>query len=86
MVHHIASISKPITAVAVMQLVESGKIDLDADIHSYLPAYPKKPWPFTNAPTVGDIRPVCRHYRPGEARNDAKLPLVGRRDGRLSGR
>ncbi|PCH58436.1 MAG: hypothetical protein COC19_08515, partial [SAR86 cluster bacterium] len=32
----IRSMSKPITAVAVMQLVEQGKLDLDADINTYL--------------------------------------------------
>ncbi len=33
----IASISKTVVAVAVMQLVEEGKMDLDADINTYLP-------------------------------------------------
>jgi len=37
----IASIAKPMTATAVMQLVESGKIDLDASITAYLPAFPQ---------------------------------------------
>jgi CubicO group peptidase (beta-lactamase class C family) len=32
----IASISKPITATGIMKLVEDGKIDLDADIQTYL--------------------------------------------------
>ena len=32
----IASISKPITATGIMKLVEDGKIDLDADIETYL--------------------------------------------------
>ncbi|MFT5580148.1 MAG: CubicO group peptidase (beta-lactamase class C family) [Paraglaciecola psychrophila] len=32
----IASISKPFTWTAVMQLVEQGKLDLDEDINSYL--------------------------------------------------
>ena len=36
-----ASIAKSITAVAAMQLVESSKIDLDAPIQTYLPAYPQ---------------------------------------------
>ena len=38
-VFRIASVSKPITAVAVMQLVEQGKIDLDAPITRYVPGY-----------------------------------------------
>lgn len=33
----IASVSKTVTAVAMMQLVESGKLNLDADINTYLP-------------------------------------------------
>ena len=33
----IASVSKVVTGTALMQLVEMGKIDLDADINSYLP-------------------------------------------------
>ena len=35
----IASISKPITAVAVMQLVERGKLDLDAKVYDILDTY-----------------------------------------------
>ena len=38
----IASLSKPITAVAVLQLVEKGKIKLDADIREYVPEFPEK--------------------------------------------
>jgi serine beta-lactamase-like protein LACTB, mitochondrial len=44
-VYRIASISKPITATAVMQLAESGKLDLDAPIQKYVPSFPEKPWP-----------------------------------------
>jgi CubicO group peptidase (beta-lactamase class C family) len=33
----VASISKTITAVAALQLVEAGKLDLDADVSRYLP-------------------------------------------------
>lgn len=35
----IASISKPFTAVAVMQLVEQGQLDLDAPITNYIPEF-----------------------------------------------
>lgn len=41
MVSRIGSISKPIAAVAALTLVESGTLDLDAPISSYLPRYPK---------------------------------------------
>lgn len=33
----IASLSKSFTALAIMQLVEEGKVDLDAPVHTYLP-------------------------------------------------
>ena len=36
-VYRIASITKPITAVAIMQLYEKGLIDLDKDIHILFP-------------------------------------------------
>ena len=45
----IASMSKPVTAAALMLLVQRGELDLDADINRYLPfevrnpAYPAKP-------------------------------------------
>ena len=35
----LASVSKPLTAVAVMQLVESGKVELDAPVQRYLPEF-----------------------------------------------
>jgi CubicO group peptidase (beta-lactamase class C family) len=37
-----ASIAKPMTAIAIMQLVENGQIDLDVPIQTYLPNYPTK--------------------------------------------
>ena len=35
----IASMSKPVTAVAIMQLVEDGRVRLDAPVSEYLPAF-----------------------------------------------
>ncbi|MDX1383872.1 MAG: serine hydrolase domain-containing protein [Thermoanaerobaculia bacterium] len=40
MVHRIASITKAMTATAVLQLVESGDIDLAAPVQRYLPGFP----------------------------------------------
>lgn len=40
--YRLASIAKSITAVAIMQLVERGKIDLNAPINKYCAAYPEK--------------------------------------------
>jgi len=39
-VFRLASISKPFTAVAIMQLLEKGKIDLDDVVQDYLPEFP----------------------------------------------
>jgi CubicO group peptidase (beta-lactamase class C family) len=46
-VYRLASVAKPITATAVLQLVERGKLDLDAPIQRYVPGFPEKPWPIT---------------------------------------
>jgi CubicO group peptidase (beta-lactamase class C family) len=40
--YRLASIAKSMTAIAVMQLVERGKIDLNAPIYKYCAAYPEK--------------------------------------------
>ena len=34
-----ASLAKPVTALAVMQLVEAGKVELDAPVQRYLPYF-----------------------------------------------
>lgn len=39
----LASVSKTVTAVAAMQLVEAGKLDLDRDINLYLPFRVRNP-------------------------------------------
>ncbi len=43
-IYLLASISKLVTATAVMQLAEQGKIDLDADIGDYLPFPVRNPY------------------------------------------
>lgn len=37
-----ASVSKPLTAIAAMQLWEQGKLDLEGDVRSYVPEFPDK--------------------------------------------
>lgn len=46
-VYRLGSMSKTITATAVMQLAEKGKLDLDAPVQKYWAAFPEKPWPVT---------------------------------------
>ena len=38
-VFDLASLTKPVTAVAIMQLVEAGRIELDASVGAYLPEF-----------------------------------------------
>ncbi len=37
---HIASVSKTFTAMAVLKLMEQGKVDINADVKTYLPTFP----------------------------------------------
>lgn len=72
----LASISKPITAVAVMQLVECGRLDLDAPIQRYVRRFPEKNWPVTARQLLGHLGGV-RHYRPGEIESTRHYESVG---------
>jgi CubicO group peptidase (beta-lactamase class C family) len=45
--YRLASITKTFTGVAILQLVEQGKLSLDGEIQTYLPSYPKQRWPVT---------------------------------------
>ncbi|MGH9672891.1 MAG: serine hydrolase domain-containing protein, partial [Bryobacteraceae bacterium] len=60
-VHRLGSISKPITAVAALQLYESGRLDLDAPVQKYVPGFPLKPWPITSRQLLGHLGGI-RHY------------------------
>ncbi len=64
-VHNIASISKTHAAVAVMQLVEQGKVKLDDPIQKYVPYFPKKRWPITVRQILTHTSGI-RHYKRGE--------------------
>src|SRR5690349_6960924 len=65
----LGSISKPITAIAIMQLVEQGKIDLDSEIQRYVPSFPKMQWPVTIRELLGHLSGI-RHYQ-GDAELDS---------------
>jgi serine beta-lactamase-like protein LACTB len=59
----LGSISKPITATAILQLSERGKLDLDAEVQNYCPAFPKKEWSITTRQLLGHLGGI-RHYNP----------------------
>ncbi|MBN9568235.1 MAG: beta-lactamase family protein [Alphaproteobacteria bacterium] len=50
--YRIYSMSKPITAVALMMLVEEGKIGLDDEVHTHIPAWKKLGVYATGMPTL----------------------------------
>jgi CubicO group peptidase (beta-lactamase class C family) len=54
-IYRLASVTKPMTAMAVLRLVEQGKIKLDAEIQTYVPAYPKQKWPVTVRELLGHL-------------------------------
>ncbi|MEA2005846.1 MAG: serine hydrolase [Acidobacteriota bacterium] len=58
----LASITKTITAIAVLQLVEQGKIDLDAEVQTYVPYFPRKNWPVTIRYLLGHLAGIS-HYK-----------------------
>lgn len=72
--YRLASVTKSITATAVMMLAEKGLLDLDAPIQRYCPAYPEKRWPVTARLLLAHlggvrhhgllevVRPNTRHY------------------------
>jgi len=74
-VYRLASVSKPITAVAAMQLVEQGKLDLDAPVQKYVPSFPVKPWPVTLRQILGHTSGI-RHYAEGEFENTRHYPTL----------
>lgn len=63
--YRLASISKPLTAVAVLQLAEQKKLDLDLPIQAYCVAFPVKRWPVTARQLLAHLGGI-RHYKGDE--------------------
>lgn len=57
----LGSISKPITAIGLLRLADRGKLDLDADVRTYVPEFPAKPWPITARHLLTHTSGI-RHY------------------------
>jgi serine beta-lactamase-like protein LACTB, mitochondrial len=58
----VGSVSKPISSIAVGELIDSGRLDLDAPVQKYVPTFPEKPWPVTTRELGGHLAGV-RHYK-----------------------
>jgi serine beta-lactamase-like protein LACTB, mitochondrial len=69
--YRMGSVSKPITAVGAMELVERGKIDLDAPVQKYCPAFPQKQKPITTREVMGHLGGI-RHYK-SESQDDPEI-------------
>ncbi|MCB1024020.1 MAG: serine hydrolase [Acidobacteria bacterium] len=60
--YRMASVTKPMTAIGILKLVEDGKIDLDAEVQKYVPYFPKKPYPITIRQLLGHLGGIS-HYK-----------------------
>ncbi len=74
-VSRLGSIAKPVTAVAAMQLVEEGKLDLDAEVQRYVPSFPRRKWPITVRQLLSHQAGI-RNYPGGEINSTRHYPSV----------
>lgn len=59
----VGSVSKALTAAAILKLVGEHRLDLDAPVQQYAPAFPVKPYPITTRELAGHLAGI-RHYEP----------------------
>lgn len=64
----VGSIAKSLTSVAIGQLHEAGRLDLDAPVQRYVPSFPEKRAPISTRQLAGHISGI-RHYRDDEMRS-----------------
>jgi CubicO group peptidase (beta-lactamase class C family) len=62
--YRLASVTKPMTAVAILQLAEKGKINLDAEVQTYVPYFPKKQAPVTVRQLLGHLGGISHYKNP----------------------
>src|SRR5712671_8010285 len=71
----IGSVSKPLTATAVVLLYERGKLDLDVPVQRYVPSFPDKGTPITTRQLGGHLAGI-RHYQGDEFTLNQRFPTV----------
>jgi CubicO group peptidase (beta-lactamase class C family) len=70
--YRLASVTKMMTGTAIVQLAERGKLNLDGEIQTYVPYYPKQKWPVT-------VRQLLVHLGGGQVGSGlSKEPLTTR--------
>jgi serine beta-lactamase-like protein LACTB, mitochondrial len=74
--YRLASISKPITATAVLQLSEQKRVDLDAPVQEYVPEYPEKQWTVTVRHLLAHLGGVRHYTGPAEVNSTRFFPTL----------
>jgi CubicO group peptidase (beta-lactamase class C family)/Flp pilus assembly protein TadD len=66
--YRLASVQKPMTALAVLQLAEQGKLNLDDEVQKYVPYFPRKKFPVTIRQLLGHLGGVTAYKTLAEER------------------
>jgi serine beta-lactamase-like protein LACTB len=69
--YRLASISKPITATAALQLWQRGKLDIEAPVQKYCPAFPQKGAPISTRQALSHLAGI-RHYK-SDSQDDPEI-------------
>jgi serine beta-lactamase-like protein LACTB len=72
-----ASVAKPLTATAVMALVQDGTIDLDAPVRTWCPAWPEKHPTITLRQVLGHLAGIRHYTKRGESTGKTHYFSVG---------
>jgi CubicO group peptidase (beta-lactamase class C family) len=75
--YRLASVTKPMTAVAILNLAEDGKLDLDAEIQTYVPYFPHKEYPVTVRQLLSHLGGIS-HYKNYDREGHIKEPKTTR--------
>lgn len=68
-VYRFGSVSKAMTAVAVLRLAEEGRLDLSAPVQRYCPSFPEKSRPVTSRLLLAHLAGI-RHYKYPERKDE----------------
>lgn len=75
--YRMASVTKPMTAVAALNLMEEGKLDLDAEVQRYVEYFPRKPQPVTVRQLLAHQGGIS-HYKDYEKEGRIREPKTTR--------
>jgi CubicO group peptidase (beta-lactamase class C family) len=75
--YRMGSVSKPMTAAAILRLADEGKLDLNAEVQTYVPYFPRKAYPVTIRQLLAHQGGIS-HYRDYEKEGRIKDPKTTR--------